>query len=106
MAIAKLLLKIKDIPSIIDDRESPIKLLVPCHENGQPTCNLRDCQNTNQNCREVALELFPEGIIPKKYSLLVAKFIKEFVRHYVNHIIKPNTSEYDLKLEFKKEGNV
>ena len=52
----------------------------------------------------MALELFPEGIIPEKYSLLVAKFIKKFVRHYVNHIIKPNTSEYDLKLEFKKEG--
>ena len=106
MALAKLLLKSKDIPSIIDDRESPIKLLVPCHENGQPTCNLLDCPNTHQDCREVALEFFPEGIIPEKHSLLVAKFIKEFVRHYVNHIIKPNTSEYDLKLEFKKEGNV
>ena len=106
LALAKLLLKAKGIPSIIDDRESPIKLLVPCHENGQQTCNLHDCQNAHQNCLEAALEFFPNGIIPEEYSLLVAKFIKEFVRHYVNHIIKPNTSEYDLKLEFKNEGNV
>ena len=71
LALAKLLLKTKDIANIIDDRESSIKLLVPCHEKGQTTCNLRDCQNTHQDCCEVALESFSVGIIPEKYSLLV-----------------------------------
>ena len=106
LALAKIFLKINDICSEISHKDGRFNILVPCHASGMPSCNVNDCQEEHKDALAAALELYPDGKVPKENVILVARYLEKYAEAFVNTRIKENTSEYDLRLEFSRTGQV
>ena len=105
LALAKIFLKMNDIPTKISHKDGRLNILVPCHELDVPSCNVIDCQEEHMDALAAALELYPDGRVPEENVMLVARFLEKYAEAFVNRI-KKNTAEYDLRLEFRRTGQV
>ena len=61
LALAKIFLKMNDIPTEISHKDGRLNILVPCHESDVQSCNVIDCQEEHMDALAAALELYPDG---------------------------------------------
>ena len=105
-ALAKVLLTVEGIPVLKLFENEDLKLAVPCHLGGIPTCDIETCEASHKSALEAAYEIYPNGHIPEGKIFPVAHYIKKSTDFFIEHQIKKYSSEHDLWLEFTRSGHV
>ena len=104
--LAKVMLKLEGIPVLKHFENGELRLVVPCHLGGTPTCDIQTCEATHKSALETAYEFYPNGAIPEGKIFPVAHYLKKCTDIFIDHQIRKYSSEHDLWLEFSRSGDV
>ena len=100
--LSKIILETDGIKTITSEGQ----YIVPCQNNGEIICDVRQCENEHKSPLSSALEQYPDGIIPESRSCVVANYIKKYVSEYITLVIQPNSIHHSLDLAFLTDGSV